>query len=91
MKINGKKIAVTAAGVAAGVLMLTGCNDKLKEPFKDAGVSQRNDRPADVGSMPDGFSNYATKCDRPGIRIYVIFHSDFKYGSITAIADPTCK
>jgi hypothetical protein len=65
--------------------------DKANEPFKDAKRGSTNDSPADVGEMPDGFSNYATKCDH-GNRVYVIFKSDSAYGSLAVVPnDPTCS
>ena len=82
-------IAATVTVVAA--LSLTGCGDKYTQQFKDAGRGASNTQKADTGTMPDGFSNYATKCDRPGIRVYVLFHGDSQYGSISTIADPNCK
>lgn len=73
-------------------LALAGCSgSKATEQYKDAERSASNTDSAETGSMPDGFSNYATKCDRPGIRVYVLFHEDAPYGSIAVIADPNCK
>ena len=41
--------------------------------------------------MPDGFSNAATKCDH-GNRVYVIYHGDNPYGTISVVPqDPTCR
>lgn len=41
--------------------------------------------------MPDGFSNWASKCDGPN-RVYTIYHGDQKYGSIAVVPnDPRCK
>lgn len=69
---------------------LSGCS-KFTEPFHDAPRGSTNSGPADVGTMPDGFSNYATKCDH-GNRVYVVFHNDKAYGSIAVVAnDPTCS
>jgi hypothetical protein len=83
--------AVAAAGFAIGALTLTGCMDKATEPFKDAPRGTTNNGKADVVTMPDGFSNVATKCDH-GNRIYTAFHGDHTYGSITVVpADPTCR
>lgn len=72
-------------------LTLNGCG-KAAEPFNDAPVSgSQNSTPADKISMPDGYSNVATKCDH-GNRIYVAFHNDSAYAAIAIVAaDPTCK
>jgi hypothetical protein len=82
--------AAIAALVLAGV---TGCGlSKLTEPWNDAPVKSKDDSGADVYSMPDGFNNVATKCDRNGNRIYVIYHGDKAYGALSVVAaDPTCK
>lgn len=79
------------AAVAA-VLVLAGCGAKANEPFKDAPRSgTSNTTPADTITMPDGFSNLATKCDH-GNRIYVAFHGDGTGAAITVVpADPTCR
>jgi hypothetical protein len=75
-------MTVTAlAGVA--MLGLGGCS-KLTEPYKDAPINERNTQPAQVGTMPDGFSNFATKCDH-GNRVYVIFKGDNPNGSIAVV------
>jgi len=71
---------------AVMVLALTGCMGKTNEPFKDADQGSRNNDPADTITMPDGFSNVATKCDH-GNRIYVLFKGDKSYGSIAVVPD----
>lgn len=80
------------AAVAAAVLGLglAGCGSKLTEPYKDAPVSERDGSAANVHSMPDGFGNWADKCDGHGHRVFVLFHHDAAYGGITAVADSTC-
>lgn len=80
--------AIGAALIAAG--MLAGCSQKALEPFRDAPVSGHQSGAAEVIEMPDGFSNIADKCDGHGHRVYVVFHGDSGYGSVTAISDPTC-
>lgn len=60
---RNRKIA--AAGLAAGVLALAGCSS-MTEPYNDAPIDHKVDRPAIVYSMPDGFANYAEKCDEFG-------------------------
>lgn len=85
------KRALAAAVVLT--LLVSGCGAKGKEPFKDAPRSgTSNTGPADTITMPDGFSNLATKCDH-GNRIYVAFHGDQRQGvAITVVpADPTCR
>ena len=80
-----KKVLVAEVALLA----LSGCA-KFTEPFKDAKVSDRNNGPATVGTMPDGFSNFASKCDH-GNRVYVVYHGDNKYGTIAVAAnDPSC-
>lgn len=72
------------------VILLAGCSDKTNEPYNDANRAASNQEPADTGSMPDGFSNYSTKCDH-GNRVYVVFHSDSAYGAIAVVpADKSC-
>ena len=70
---------------------LGGCG-KIREPYKDAPVTNvTNDQAADKITMPDGFSNLTTKCDH-GNRIYVAFHGDNAYAAIAVVPqDPTCK
>lgn len=87
-----RRIALSVAGVAVGLIALTGCGDKYTEPFRDAPRSATtNDKPADVIEMPDGFNNLATKCDH-GNRVYVTYHGDAGYGSVTVVkGDPTCR
>lgn len=82
---------VLAALAVAGLLASTGCS-KIAEYGNDAPVKSRDDSPADVYSMPDGFSNVASKCDRYGNRMYVLYHGDSPYGSVAVVpADPSCR
>lgn len=84
-----KMLAVTAA--AALAVTLSGCATKANEPSKDAPRGSINNGAADTITMPDGFSNVASKCDGPN-RVYVIFHGDDKYGSVAVVPnDPRCK
>lgn len=82
---------MAAALAAAALLLLTGCNDKASEPFKDAPRSGKdNGSAADLIRMPDGFSNASTKCDH-GNRLYLAYHGDSAYAAIAVVADdPTC-
>lgn len=85
-----KPMVKLAALSAAIVLALSGCGDKAVEPFKDAPRGATNGGAADTVTMPDGFSNVATKCDH-GNRLYVAFHGDSPYASIVVVPnDPTC-
>lgn len=89
MKNNVKLGAAIAAG--AGLFLLSGCA-KATEPWNDADVKFKEDGPAELYSMPDGFSNFASKCDKHGNRVYTLFHGDNPYGSIAVIPqDPSCK
>lgn len=72
--------------VVCGVLMLAGCSDKTKEPWRDAPTSpERNSEPASIIEMPDGFSNVATKCDH-GNRIYVAYKGDQNRAALAVVA-----
>jgi len=88
--VTKRHLAVAVVTAVLGFGLATGCA-KANEPFQDAERGSTNDSPADVGQMPDGFSNYATKCDH-GNRVYIIFKSDAAYGSIAVVPqDPTCS
>lgn len=78
-----KTIMLGVALVAA--LGLTSCA-KMAEPWHDASRGDTNDAPADIFTMPDGFSNGATKCDH-GNRVYVLFHGDSTYGALAVVPD----
>jgi hypothetical protein len=94
VKINRKRQAIVAAmagaALAAGLLAGCGPTSKIAQPYDDASVSRHLTGPAEVVNMPDGFSNFADKCDGHGHRVFVVFHNDSAYGAITAINDPTC-
>lgn len=65
--------------------------DKITEKFRDAPRGEVNDDPADIITMPDGFSNVSSKCDGPN-RVYVVFKSNSAYGSVAvAPNDPRCR
>lgn len=87
-----KKSLVISALALAGTLVLAGCGEMLQ----DAPVNSRDTIPADVYNMPDGFANFATKCDKSGNRVYTIWHGDshtgaYPYGAIAVVPqDPTC-
>lgn len=83
-----KKLLI--GGVVASTVVLGACSQKEIEPLRDAPTAQRNTDAADVISMPDGFSNVATKCDH-GNRVYVVFKGTNTYGAISVVPhDPTC-
>lgn len=87
------KYTIIAGIVGITILILTACSvGKTTEPFKDAPRSgTSNTEPADTITMPDGFSNVATKCDH-GNRVYVAFHGDSPYAAIAVVPnDPTCS
>jgi len=85
-----KRLIITLVALST---LLVGCGysvDKATEKFKDAPRGGMNDGPADIITMPDGFSNVSSKCDGPN-RVYVIFHGDSTYGSVAvAPNDPRC-
>lgn len=70
--------------ILGGLMLVAGCGEKLNEPYKDSGRGATNNSKADVLTFPDGFNNVATKCDH-GNRVYVTFHGDSPYGSITVV------
>lgn len=85
-----RKNVVRASLLALALLGMVGCA-KLTEPFNDAPVKNKDDSPAEVYSMPDGFNNFSTKCDRHGNRVYVLYHGNESYGGISVVpADPSC-
>jgi len=92
--VRRQAVAVVAAvligtGLIAGAV---GCGAKNTEPYHDgprSGVVNRT--AADLITMPDGYSNVATKCDH-GNRIYVAFKGDANRAAMWGVADdPTCK
>lgn len=91
--VNRKTITLAAlALLALALTFLAGCGlGKATEPFNDSGVGQHLNGNADVGNMPDGVNNWASKCAEPGIRVFTIYHGDSAYGAIAAVPDKTCK
>lgn len=86
-----KRLTTGAVLAVLGLAVLTGCGDKYTQPYQDAKRDGANTGPAETGTMPDGFSNYATKCDH-GNRVYVLYHADSSYGSIAVVpGDSSCK
>lgn len=74
-------------GLAAGCGLSTG---KTFEPFNDAGRGREHTEAADIVTMPDGFSNVATKCGPGAMRYTVAFHGDSAYAAIAVTPDPSC-
>ncbi|GGR51361.1 hypothetical protein [Streptomyces roseolus] len=60
-----KKILISGTVAVVVALGATGCAS-FTEEWNDAPVERKNDAPAVVGSMPDGFANWAEKCDDSG-------------------------
>lgn len=85
------KAAAGAVAIVGLTVGMSACDPigKATEPFKDAPRGSTNSDPADMITMPDGFSNIATKCV-DGIRYSVLYHADNPYGSLSTVADPTC-
>jgi len=83
--------AALALGAAFSVAVLaTGCSS-MTEQFNDAPVQYKDDGPARIHSMPDGFANFADKCDGFGHRVFTTRGSDSGGGkAVTVIDDPKC-
>lgn len=83
----GFKIAAIAGAL---ILSVSACGNKQQQVYNDAPRTGVNDTTAaDIISMPDGFSNVASKCYK-GYRVFVIFHNDNNYGSIAVVKDDNC-
>lgn len=85
--MNPRLIIVTVVVGAA----LTGCGSQLDtvgEEFRDVRVANRDDTPADIIQMPEGYSNVAAKCDGTA-RVYVTRNDN---GRAVAVAPnhPSC-
>ena len=84
-------VVLPAVAIAAAVMSLVAGCGKYAEPFRDAPTGARNTGSADTANMPDGFSNFASKCDH-GNRVYVLYKGDAAYGGIDVVPnDPSCK
>lgn len=98
LKTPGKQlrgIRAAGAGIAGTALiatMIAACSStsKIAEPFDDAPVNGHLTGPAVIVNMPDGFSNFAEKCDNHGNRIFTAFHGDANRAAIAVIRDPSC-
>ena len=82
-----KRLIGIGAAIAVAVLLTAGACDATG----DAPVSGDADRsPAKQFQMPDGFSNFAAKCDGPNM-VYTLYHGAGAYGGIAVVAnDPRC-
>lgn len=87
MKRNVKIVAAIGAAIF-GVSVATGCSS-LTEEFNDAPIEQKYDHPAEVYSMPDGFANFASKCDVHGNRVYTTKTDSGRALSVVP-NDPSC-
>jgi len=84
-------LAGTALAAVVALSFAAGCGvSKVSEPFNDAPRAREWNGSADVVTMPDGFSNLATKCGPGGMRYSVIFHQDGAYGSVSVVPDGSC-
>jgi hypothetical protein len=84
-----KSRAVAAlAAMSLTALMVTGCSSMM-ESYNDAPISHKYDNPAEVYSMPDGFANVSSKCDRHGNRMYTT-RTDGGEAMAVVPADPSC-
>lgn len=87
-----RKKLTLAAALLVGATSLTACDfNKATQPWNDAGISRKDDSKAETYSMPDGFNNFAEKCDRHGNRVVTLYHGDSGYGSIAIVRDPSCS
>jgi hypothetical protein len=88
-----RKETLAVAGLVTFAFIFAGAAscDKLTQPYKDAPRSGLNNDPAEVGTMPDGFNNWASKCDGPN-RVYTTYHGDHTYAAIAVVPnDPRCR
>ncbi|MDX3205080.1 MULTISPECIES: hypothetical protein [Streptomyces] len=85
------RTAVAVCLTVLAVLAATGCS-RFGEEYNDAPVSEKDDTSAEIYSMPDGFANVASKCDRHGNRIYTTRGDSNGGGKAVAVVpqDPTC-
>lgn len=83
-----KTYSAPVACTAVVVLFATGCSS-ITESFNDAPISRKDDSPAEVYSMPDGYANFASKCDSHGNRVYT---TRTEGGEAMAVvpSDPSC-
>lgn len=89
-----KKILIPAV-IAASVLGLGACGagfaDKMQEPFKDAPIGNRVDKPVTLIDMPDGYANVATVCVN-GVRYSTttVGSASSEARALSVVIDPSC-
>lgn len=83
------KRAAAVIGAALAALSLSACSS-MTESFNDAPVEYKDDGPARIHSMPDGFANFADKCDGFGHRVFTTRGGDKAGKAIAVVADPKC-
>jgi hypothetical protein len=84
------KRAAIIAGAATAALFLSGCS-AMTEEWNDAPVQYKDDGPARIHSMPDGFANFADKCDGFGHRVFTTRSTSNGGGkAVAVIDDPNC-
>jgi hypothetical protein len=81
-----KRNAIIAGIGAAIILGVSGCAS-LTEPWNDAPIHHKFDDPANVGSMPDGYANFAEKCDESGHLILTTRGADGAGKDVAVITD----
>lgn len=61
-----------AIGVAVAAAALAGCGAQASHGIQDSPVSRQyiDNAPAQIINFPDGFANYAMKCDHHGNVLY---------------------
>ncbi|MGW1673269.1 hypothetical protein [Streptomyces sp. NPDC002324] len=75
-------------GAAIAALSLSACS-AVTEQWNDAPVQYKDDGPAVIHSMPDGFANFASKCDGFGHRVFTTRGGE-SGKSVAVMADPKC-
>ncbi|MFJ8930621.1 hypothetical protein ACIRLA_28965 [Streptomyces sp. NPDC102364] len=84
------KRAAIILGAATAALLLSGCSAATEE-WNDAPVQYKDDGPARIHSMPDGFANWADKCDGFGHRVFTTREGVNGGGkSVAVINDSKC-
>lgn len=83
-----KRLAAVGAAFCAA-LVLSGCSN-FGEPWNDAPVEYKDDGPARIHSMPDGYANFADKCDGFGHRVFTTRAGDSAGKDVAVIDDPKC-
>lgn len=90
--VVGMLLALSLAAVLAAILV-AGCDSYNSQHGRsDAPISNpgKDNRPAEVISMPDGYRNLATKCDGHGHRLYMTSTEGDKQPQIAVVDDASC-